>query len=467
MVRFSASGSFTLPNMFSGSTGLSTGLIAAIVVGSLVGAVLLCCWVGSIIECVQHVYKYWCSCCHRHPDPSDFHVTTVLGNPTADPSTVIVAGRLPPSYSSIFHQAETSETFRNDSAFRQDVTPSTSFGAGFRSYQNGVGSRSHDLYQCSTRSELRESFCDSPAHRSGTMESIHCSLASRSGTMEAIHCSPKHRSRMMETSHCQSPASRSGTMDSIHCSPAHRSTTMESIHSATPRSGTMESIHFSPSHRARLLEGCSQSVHCSPTHRPRMTDAQCSPAHRPIIPADAINYSPSHIHCSPTHRSVLSDSVHCSPTHRPEMSDSIPCSLIMDVNNYSPRHRRKFREAHCMHGGRMWDPPDAVHYIPSHRYGPVDILNFSPITMTDNMITVHCPQQSNISNMPDITENLHEQSPEHCSPSRLSRDGLDSCDSNPEPRNTVVHTCKTANAAVQVDLIPQSFYEDRSSIRWC
>lgn len=258
-------------------------------------------------------------------------------------------------------------------------------------------------------------------------------------------------------------------MDSIHCSPAHRSTTIESIHSAAPRSGTMESINFSPSHRARLQDNvhCMQSVHCSPTHRSGIVDAiHCSPSHRPSLPDS--------VHCSPTHRPAITDAIHCSPTHRAAFADAIPCSMLMDINNYSPRHRRKIRESCCSHSARVWEnTSDAVHYSPSHRYGPVDILNYTPITMTDNMITVHCPQ-SNISNMPDITENLHEQNPEMCrSVTRLDGEVVTevltprSGGSSPEPRATIVHTCKTANAAVQVDLIPQSFYEGRSSIRWC
>ena len=353
-------------------------------VGSLVGAVLLCCWVGSIIECVQHVYKYWCSCCH-HSDPNDFHVTTVLGNPTADPSTVIVAGRLPPSYSSIF-RGETAETFRNDSAFHhQDVTPSTSLDPEVRTYQNGIVPRAIDLYQCSSRSGMRDSFHNSPTQRSGTMESIHCSLAnrSRSGTMEAIHCSPTHRPRIMETSHCE-PPSRSGTMDPIHCSPAHRSGTMESIHSVAHRSGTMDAIHFSPTHRSRLID----NGHCIPT---------------------SISGAVDPIHCSPTHRPIV-DTVHCSPTHRPSI-ESNHCSLLsrsgMDVIHYSPTHRRKIKDNFHSPTPRILENGDSPCCSPAHRYGPVDILNYTPYTLTDNMITFHCPQ-SNMPNMPDITENLHE-----------------------------------------------------------
>ena len=409
-------------------------------VGSLVGAVLLCCWVGSIIECVQHVYKYWCSCCH-HSDSNDFHVTTVLGNPTADPSTVIVAGRLPPSYSSIF-QAETADTFRNDSAFHQDVTPSTSLDPEFRTYQNGLGPRSIDLYQCSNRSGMRDSFCSSPAQRSGTMDSIHCSLASRSrsGTMEAIHCSPTHRPRIMETSHCE-PASRSGTMDSIHCSPAHRSGTMDSIHSVAHRSGTMDAIHFSPTHRSWLID----NNHCIPTNISGAMDA---------------------IHCSPTHRPIV-DTIHCSPTHRPAVID---CPLAnrsgMDIIHYSPTYRRKIKDTFHSPTSRILETRDSPHCSPAHRYGPVDMLNYTPITMTENMITFHCPQ-SNISNMPDITEHLNESSRSEQCTSETETGDTNRNDSSTEPRTTVVHACKTANAAVQVDLIPQSFYEGRSSIRWC
>ncbi len=93
---------------------LSHGFIAVIVIGSIIGTIVLCCWVGSVIECIQHVYKYWCSCVRAHhrsvvsntpelPRSSrGLAVTTVIANQNADPSTVIVARTLPPSYSSVF-----------------------------------------------------------------------------------------------------------------------------------------------------------------------------------------------------------------------------------------------------------------------------------------------------------------------------------------------------------------------------
>ncbi len=102
-------------------------MIAAIVLGSIAGSILVCCWASSLYNCCHHVHKYWCTCCHKK-DYNDFHVTTVLANPAADPSTRIIAARLPPSYSSIF-EPETEATFRNDSAFSRDVTPSTSLGS--------------------------------------------------------------------------------------------------------------------------------------------------------------------------------------------------------------------------------------------------------------------------------------------------------------------------------------------------
>ena len=59
------------------------------------------------------MYKYWCQCCHS-ADMSDVTFTTVIPNMAADPSTVGVAGSLPPSYSSIF---------RNDAAFAAEASP--------------------------------------------------------------------------------------------------------------------------------------------------------------------------------------------------------------------------------------------------------------------------------------------------------------------------------------------------------
>ena len=99
---------------FISESGLSHGLIAVTVIGSVIGAIVLCCWVGSIIECIQHIYKYWCFCIrndHNHHNTHHMHrqstsralaVTTVIANQNADPSTVIVARTLPPSYSSVF-----------------------------------------------------------------------------------------------------------------------------------------------------------------------------------------------------------------------------------------------------------------------------------------------------------------------------------------------------------------------------
>ncbi len=99
---------------FLSELGLSHGFIAVIVIGSIIGTIVLCCWVGSVIECIQHIYKYWCSCVRDHQTSSLHHtygrspssrpaaVTTVIANQNADPSTVIVARTLPPSYSSVF-----------------------------------------------------------------------------------------------------------------------------------------------------------------------------------------------------------------------------------------------------------------------------------------------------------------------------------------------------------------------------
>ena len=116
--------------IFSGSKGMGTLLIVAIVLGCVAGAVLVAWWITSLYNCFHHVYKYWCSCCHKK-DHNDFHVTTVLANPNADSTTRLVAGRLPPSYSSIF-ELDTAETFKNESVFSRDPMPSTS------SYSSGL-----------------------------------------------------------------------------------------------------------------------------------------------------------------------------------------------------------------------------------------------------------------------------------------------------------------------------------------
>ena len=90
--------------------GMSHGLIAVVVIGSIAGTLVLCCWVGSVIECAQRIYKSSCPCVPSHSNRSRHHrqsgltglaVTTVIANQNADPSTVIVARTLPPSYSSV------------------------------------------------------------------------------------------------------------------------------------------------------------------------------------------------------------------------------------------------------------------------------------------------------------------------------------------------------------------------------
>lgn len=86
---------------------MSHGLIAVVVIGSVAGTLVLCCWVGSVIECIQRIYKCSCPCFpsahrrHRQSGLTGLAVTTVIANQNADPSTVIVARTLPPSYSSV------------------------------------------------------------------------------------------------------------------------------------------------------------------------------------------------------------------------------------------------------------------------------------------------------------------------------------------------------------------------------
>ena len=79
-------------------------------IGSIAGTLVLCCWIGSVIECVQRIYKSSCPCIqshsghrrqHRQSGLTGLAVTTVIANQNADPSTVIVARTLPPSYSSV------------------------------------------------------------------------------------------------------------------------------------------------------------------------------------------------------------------------------------------------------------------------------------------------------------------------------------------------------------------------------
>ena len=88
-------------------THLSNAIIAVIIAASFLALLVFCCWITSMIDCCQHLRKYWCfSCCPKKPSPTTTvtgaSYTTVIANQTADPSTTLVTDHIPPSYSSVF-----------------------------------------------------------------------------------------------------------------------------------------------------------------------------------------------------------------------------------------------------------------------------------------------------------------------------------------------------------------------------
>ena len=107
----------------------TNGLIAAAVVGSIVALVVVCCWLSSLVQCVQHMYKYWCSCCHKNSkDYYDVrtlrHHTRVIFNSSAgETTTTLNRASLPPSYSSIFKQEllSSGQTVDNDRQYASVV----------------------------------------------------------------------------------------------------------------------------------------------------------------------------------------------------------------------------------------------------------------------------------------------------------------------------------------------------------
>lgn len=87
--------------------------IVAIIVGCIVAVAVLCCILGTVLECAAHVYKYWCpACVHeicggRRPNPGSAgyqttHVTssTASGNRPTEPIVLFVKA-IPPNYSTV------------------------------------------------------------------------------------------------------------------------------------------------------------------------------------------------------------------------------------------------------------------------------------------------------------------------------------------------------------------------------
>ena len=84
---------------------LGGGVIAAIVVGGIMGTVLLCWWIGILIDCFQDTYTRWRSCCSNNYQDDTSYDVYVGGRrtPVTMEASGIMMRPLPPSYSSIFN----------------------------------------------------------------------------------------------------------------------------------------------------------------------------------------------------------------------------------------------------------------------------------------------------------------------------------------------------------------------------
>ena len=85
------------------------------------GIVILCCVLGTIVDCVVHVYKYWCNCVNKACRYHQTEMVSLRGSPagggggggtatntagtqttpsTTEPTLVLVRA-MPPSYSAV------------------------------------------------------------------------------------------------------------------------------------------------------------------------------------------------------------------------------------------------------------------------------------------------------------------------------------------------------------------------------
>lgn len=99
---------------------LTGALIAAIVIGGIVGIVILCCVLGTIVDCVMHVYKYWCNCLHKayhyqaemvslrgaSTQTAQTQTVTPSGSEPAIPLVVVRA--IPPNYNHVVVSCDSS-----------------------------------------------------------------------------------------------------------------------------------------------------------------------------------------------------------------------------------------------------------------------------------------------------------------------------------------------------------------------
>lgn len=93
----------------TGSFKITGTIIAGIVIGIVVGIAILCCLVGTVVDCFVHIYKYWCSCLHKAYHYQTEMTTFRSSSPRVSPSepTNLMVRALPPSYSAVMITSET------------------------------------------------------------------------------------------------------------------------------------------------------------------------------------------------------------------------------------------------------------------------------------------------------------------------------------------------------------------------
>lgn len=103
---------------------LGGGVIAAIVVGGIMGTVLLCWWIGILIDCCQDTYTRWRNCCsNNYPDENCDGHSSGRRTPVPMETSGIMMRPLPPSYSSIFNNEAYIPSATNSPAHQANQRP--------------------------------------------------------------------------------------------------------------------------------------------------------------------------------------------------------------------------------------------------------------------------------------------------------------------------------------------------------
>lgn len=112
------SDTYSVVDIYKNKPQMTLVEIVAIVVGCIVAVAVLCCILGTVLECAAHVYKYWCpACVHEicggrrpnagaagyHHHQTTTHVTSSANggrNPATEPIVLFVKA-IPPNYSTV------------------------------------------------------------------------------------------------------------------------------------------------------------------------------------------------------------------------------------------------------------------------------------------------------------------------------------------------------------------------------